>query len=45
MLTDRVRTTVDCELLSSGSEAVGKAPRAFRRKMSLIGPQLVLISF
>lgn len=45
MVTGKVGATVVCALLSSESEAAGKAPRAFRKKASLIGPELVLISF
>lgn len=45
MVTGKVGATVVCVLLSSESEAAGKAPRAFREKASLIGPELVLISF
>lgn len=41
----RVGTTMVYVPLSSGYEAVGKVPRAFGMQVSLIGPELVLISF
>lgn len=44
-VTGRVGSRMVWVPLSSGYEAVGKVPRAFRMKVSLIEPELVLISF